>query len=111
MSSEQTYGGPSGANNSTIEYAENALINGVAGKKVFQVDATGNIVNAGDYAVKVTVVGSVTYVGIAAPGTAQSSALWQCKKVDETSGVVITWADGSSNFNQIATDLTSLNYY
>jgi len=37
MSSEQTYGGPSGANNSTIEYAENALIAGVSGKKVFPI--------------------------------------------------------------------------
>lgn len=38
MSSEQTYGGPAGANNSTIEYAENALIAGVSGKKVFPID-------------------------------------------------------------------------
>lgn len=45
MSSESTYGGPSGANNSTIEYAENALIAGVAGKKVFVVDSSGNQVD------------------------------------------------------------------
>ena len=38
MSSEETYGSPSGQHNSTIEYAENALINGVSGKKVFVVD-------------------------------------------------------------------------
>lgn len=42
MSSNKTYGGPSGANNSTIEYAENALISGVAGKKVFVVGSDGN---------------------------------------------------------------------
>ena len=29
--------------------------------------------------------------------------------VDETTGVVITWAD-SGNFSQVATDLTSLTY-
>ena len=38
MSSDNSYGGPSGANNSTIEYAENAIINGVSGKKVFPVN-------------------------------------------------------------------------
>jgi len=38
MSSDNTYGGPSGANNSTIEYAENAIIDGVSGKKVFPID-------------------------------------------------------------------------
>lgn len=45
MSSDETYGSPSGANNSTIEYAENAKIAGVSGKKVFNVDSSGNLVN------------------------------------------------------------------
>ena len=61
-------------------------------------------------ALKVTVSGSVTYVGVAAPGTAQSSALWQCKKIDETTGTVITWADGNASFDNVATDLTALTY-
>ena len=38
MSSDETYGSPSGQHNSTIEYAENALIGGVAGKKVFPIN-------------------------------------------------------------------------
>jgi len=61
-------------------------------------------------AVKVTVVGDITYVGIASPGTAQTTAKWQCKKIDETTGVVITWADGNANFDNVSTDLTSLSY-
>jgi len=61
-------------------------------------------------AVKITVVGDVTYVGIAAPGTAQGDAKWQCKKIDETTGTVITWADGDADFNNTATDLTTLSY-
>jgi len=61
-------------------------------------------------AIKITVSGSVTYVGVAAPGTSQSTAKWQCKKVDETTGTVVTWADGDSNFDNIATDLTTLSY-
>ena len=61
-------------------------------------------------AVKITVDGVVTYVGIAAPGTAQATEKWQCKKIDETSGTVITWADGNANFDNTATDLTALSY-
>lgn len=61
-------------------------------------------------AVKVTESGTTTYIGIAAPGTSQATAKWQCKKIDESSGIVITWADGDSNFDNIATDLTSLSY-
>lgn len=55
--------------------------------------------------------GPITYIGIAAPGTAQSTAKWQCKKIDSsvTGTTTITWAD-SGNFSQTATDLTSLTY-
>lgn len=65
---------------------------------------------ASEYAVKTTVAGAVTYVAIALPGTAQATAAWQAKKVDTTSGTVVTWADGDSKWNNIATDLTALTY-
>jgi|SRR3989304_789933 len=61
-------------------------------------------------AVKITVVGSVTYLAIAAPGTPQATAKWQVKKIDETTGTVITFANGDSNFDNVATDLTALTY-
>lgn len=61
-------------------------------------------------AIKVTVSGSITYVGLAAPGTTQAAAKWQCKKIDETTGVVITFADGDANFDNVATDLVALTY-
>lgn len=62
-------------------------------------------------ATKITVSGSNTYIGVAAPGTIQSTAKWQCKKIyDDGSGTTtITWAD-SAQFTQTATDLTSLTY-
>ena len=63
-----------------------------------------------NYAIKVTEVGSVKYVAIARVGTPQSDPYWQAKKVDTTTGVVITWADGDDEFDNIATDLTSLSY-
>lgn len=61
-------------------------------------------------ATKITVSGDITYIGIAAPGTAQGTAKWQCKKVDSSSGVVITWADGNADFDNTASDLTALTY-
>lgn len=68
------------------------------------------VIDIGFYALKVTEVGSVTYVAVAAPGTAQATAKWQVKKIDQTSGVVVTWADGDCNFDNVSTDLTSLTY-
>jgi len=61
-------------------------------------------------AVKVTVDGDVTYVGKAGAGTAEATAGWQAMKIDETSGVKVTWADGNSKFDNVATDLTALDY-
>lgn len=65
---------------------------------------------ADSMAQKVTISGSVTYMGIAAPGSAQTSAVWQCKKVDTSTGIVTTWADGNANFDNLAVDLASLSY-
>jgi len=62
------------------------------------------------YALRLTTVGSIDYVGEADTGTATSSALWRAKKVDSTSGIIITWADGNANFDNVATDLTALTY-
>lgn len=61
-------------------------------------------------AVKVTVSGTNTYVAYATPGSSQASAVWRAKKVDESSGTVITWADGNTSFDNVATDLTALTY-
>jgi hypothetical protein len=60
---------------------------------------------------KITVSGSDTYVAQAVPGTAQSAALWQVKKITVTGGdTVITWADGNSNYDNVATTLSGLSY-
>ena len=60
-------------------------------------------------AIKVTVDGTTTYVAEAPVGSAQASAVWRVRKVDESIGAVITWAD-SGNYTQVATDLTALTY-
>lgn len=61
---------------------------------------------------KITVSGSITYIGIAAPGTEQSTAKWQCQMIDNSVAgtTTITWADGNAEFDNIATDLTALTY-
>lgn len=61
-------------------------------------------------ATKVTIVGTVLYVGKAPIGSLQSAAVWQVKKVDSTTDILITWADANSNFDNVATDLTALTY-
>jgi hypothetical protein len=90
---------------------EHAIVNGIEVKKVVNVDSNGNLVGS-DMAQKVTVVDTITYIGIAAPGTAQNVAKWQCKKIDTSVAgtTVITWADGNASFDNIVTDLTALTY-
>jgi len=66
--------------------------------------------NADNLALKITVVGNYTYIGTAKPGTAEATAKWKAMRLDKTSGIVITWADGNADFDNVATDLTALSY-
>lgn len=61
-------------------------------------------------AMKLTEAGSITYLARSAPGTAEATAKWQVIKMDETTGLVITYADSNANFDNVATDLPSLTY-
>ena len=54
--------------------------------------------------------GTVAFVGSALPGVATSSAQWRISKINTTSGVVMTWADGDSNFDNIWQNRHSLSY-
>ena len=53
---------------------------------------------------------NIHYLGKAAYGTATSSALWQIKKIDETTGIIITIADGDESFNNVWDNRESLSY-
>lgn len=57
-----------------------------------------------------TTTANVTYVGKAKIGCAGSAALWQIMKIDETTGLVITWADGNVNFDNVWDNRASLSY-
>ena len=62
------------------------------------------------FALRLATVGDVDYVGEASIGTATSAASWRIKKVDSTSGTIITWADGNASFDNIWDNRTSLTY-
>lgn len=53
---------------------------------------------------------TIAYLGNALPGISTSSAFWRISKINTTSGVITTWADGNSNFDNIWADRLSLNY-
>lgn len=105
-------------NNTQSEMSEQYILNAAYEKALKALvvlgagyDGVNSQLPIGDsMATKITVSGTITYVGIAAPGTAQGTAKWQCKKIDTTTGVVITWADGDANFDNTSTDLTALTY-
>lgn len=54
---------------------------------------------------------TITYVGEADPDTLTSEALWRIKRLDTTNDdLVILWADGDANFDNIWDDRASLTY-
>lgn len=87
-----------------IAIGEDELIgteqNGISAKRT--IDAT--------LATKVTESGTTTYIAFAVPGSAQSDPVWRAMKIDESSGTVITYADGNPNYDNVVTDLSSLSY-
>jgi len=64
------------------------------------------------YAVRLdeTSTPNVTYVGETASGTSTSEAIWRIRKLDETSDLIITWADGDKLEDNIWDDRVSLTY-
>lgn len=60
-----------------------------------------------------TTTTNVTYIGkavLTGSAIATSSAVWQIQKIDETTGMIITWADGDASFNNIWDNRASLTY-
>lgn len=61
------------------------------------------------FTLRLATAGEIDYVGEASIGTATSAASWRIKKVDSTTGTVITWA-GSGVFDQVWDNRASLSY-
>jgi hypothetical protein len=56
--------------------------------------------------------GSITYVGYAPVGTATSAAAWKIKRLDESGSpeLIILFADGNSNYDNIWSNRAALSY-
>ena len=52
----------------------------------------------------------IFYVGEAVTGSLQADAVWRIKKINTTTGVVITWANGTTSFDNAWTARTTLTY-
>lgn len=53
---------------------------------------------------------TVIYIGKAPVSTSTSSSQWQIRKIDTSSGVVITWADGNDYFDNVWDNRSGLTY-
>jgi hypothetical protein len=54
--------------------------------------------------------GVYTYIGEAVIGGSESDNAWRIKRIDETSGMSILWADGNSNFDNVWSNYLTLTY-
>ena len=58
--------------------------------------------------IKITAAGGYTYIAFAVAGTAESTAAWQARRIDANGSTM--YADGNTDFDNVATDLTALTY-
>jgi len=67
----------------------------------------------GDLQTIIYEVASVSYICKAPTYVSNSSSIWQMQLVDESSSgcALIKWADGNKNFDNIALDYLTLDYY
>jgi hypothetical protein len=97
-----------------LDLEEHTHISGVAGKKVFIIDSKGNVSDLDqDLLLNVQTDSgdaNVQYIGKADIGSATSEAVWQIKKVNSTTGSVITFADGNNNYDNVFDNRESLSY-
>lgn len=64
----------------------------------------------GNLATKIVISGTDIYVGKATIGSSTASAVWQVKKIDTASDIIITWADGDAEFDNSMSNPSSLTY-
>lgn len=62
------------------------------------------------FSTRIVESGNYIYIGKAPIGSSTSSAVWQVKRVDTTSGAVILWADGDDGFDNVFDNYATLSY-
>ena len=98
-----------------------ATITEIDGKKAVDVNIASITLSAGDDSIEVRSLPSavrlddyttanVTYIGEAVVGASTAAAVWRIKKMNETTGVSITFADSDSNFDNVWDNRASLTY-
>lgn len=53
---------------------------------------------------------TISYVGESNAGSIENNPVWRIKRLDMTSGMVITWADGNTNMDNIWNNRENLLY-
>jgi len=64
----------------------------------------------GEYTIRLVESGDTIYVGKAQIGSATSNNVWRIKKLNTASGLIVTWADGDANFDNIWDNYLTLSY-
>lgn len=80
-------------------------------RKKQSVDITSDV--STDFSVRIAVDSgdaNVQYIGKAPIGSDTSLAVWQIKKLDETSGTAITYAGGTAAFENVWDNREALSY-
>ena len=85
--------------NPATEEKQDSIISALGGSSGFIINVKGHSTNS-----------NIQYVGKAAPTTSISSASWEIRKIDTTTGSVILYADGNNNFDNVFANRESLNY-
>lgn len=100
---------------------DNITVTDVSGKLSQDVNVTNITLSANDDSMEVRdlamkvavdeVSTTLTYVGEAATGTPTASALWRIKRLTQTGTVLlIEWADGNGNFDNVFDNRSALAY-
>ena len=63
-----------------------------------------------EYARIIQTDATYTYVAEATAGSLAASAVWRAKRIETATGTT-TWADSNTNFDNVATTLSGLNYF
>jgi hypothetical protein len=63
-----------------------------------------------DVAVEILTAAPYTYIGRAAVGSSTSASVWQIKRVEGSSDLIITWADGDTLFDNVWDLAATLTY-
>lgn len=65
-----------------------------------------------NYAVRIdtTTTASTVYIGKAKVGSSDADAVWQIAKLDTSTGLSKTWADGNTHFDNIWNDIATITY-